>query len=529
MLSMDQKKVLVTDAIAEEGLEALRARGYAVDVKLGLSPHELIEVIPPYDALVVRSATQVDARVLAAGKNLKIVGRAGVTFDNIDIEAATDRGIVVCNAPTSNVISAAEHTMALMLAAARRIPQAHASMHAGEWVRYEFTGVELHGKTLAVFGLGRIGGMVAERAAAFGMRVVGFDPYCSEERAGELGVTLLSSLDEVLAQADFITIHLPKTAETLRMFGADEFARMKDGVVIVNAARGCLIDVDALADFVAAGKVGAAAIDVYEVEPCTESPLHEFENVILTPHIAAVTREAQVRAGREIAEYVWAGLEGSIVPTAINVATLPPEMVDEVGPYVPACQMMGRMVAQILGGTPKALSVEAAGALASADASILVAGVLDGLLSYRRIGTVSTANVDAVAARHGVTVETSAAFDAWEYASLVSANADGVEVAATVYGAGQVPRIVSLLGYKIDVAPAHQSLVFEYVDKPGRIGVIGTILGDSGVNITTMQIGTKPEEQTALVYMNVEGEVTQEVLDELRGNIDLKNLWYVSL
>lgn len=526
---MAQKKILVAEKIVDEGLDVLLKKGYVVDVKLDLTPEQLIEAIPDYDALIVRSATKVTDEVLAAGKKLKIVGRAGVTVDNIDIESATERGIVVCNAPTSNVISAAEHTFALMIAAARRIPQANASMHAGKWSRHEFTGAELYRKTLAIFGLGRIGGLVAERAAAFGMRTIGFDPYCSPERAEQLGVTLYESVDEIVEQADFITVHLPKTAETIGMFGAEQYARMKDGVVLVNAARGGIFEVNSLADFVAAGKIGAAAIDVYEEEPCTESPLHEFDNVILTPHIAAVTKEAQVRAGKEIAEYIWAGLEGSIVPTAINFSPLPPEVLDELGPYIPACRMMGRMIAQIIGGTPKAMRLDTAGTIASADNGFLSAGVLDGILSYRRIGTVSPANASTVAKRHGVSMEATRSVDAQEYASVVSVQADDVEVAVTLYGAKQTARIVSLLGYKIDIAPAKQSLVFEYVDQPGRIGVIGTVLGSNGVNISTMQIGTKPEDQCALVYMNVDGDITPDVLDQLHAALDLKNLWYISL
>lgn len=526
---MAQKKILVAEKIADEGLEILKNKGYAVDVKLDLTPAQLIEAVPAYDALIVRSATKVTDEVLAAGENLKIVGRAGVTVDNIDIEAATERGIVVCNAPTSNVISAAEHTFALMIAAARRIPQANESMHAGKWSRYEFTGVELFGKTLAIFGLGRIGGLVAERAAAFGMKTVGFDPYCSPERAEQLGVVLCESVEETVEQADFITVHLPKTVETIGMFGPDLYSRMKDGVILVNTARGGIYDLDSLADFVAAGKIGAAAIDVYDEEPCTESPLHEFENVILTPHIAAVTKEAQARASKEIADYIWAGLEGSIVPTAINFSPLPPEVIDEVGPYMPACRMMGRMLAQITGGTPKTLKVELAGSISSADEGFLSAGVLDGVLSYRRIGTVSPANAAVVAKRHGVSMLAARNADAREYSSMVSASADDVEVAVTLYGAKRAARIVSLLGYKIDIAPAKQSLVFEYVDKPGRIGVIGTVLGDNGVNISTMQIGTKPEDQCALVYMNVDGDITQDVLDQLHAALELKNLWYVSL
>ena len=526
---MTQKRVLVTEKIAEEGLEILRRKGYAVDVRLDMAPEELAAAIAPYDALIVRSQTQVTPELLDAAANLKIIGRAGVTIDNIDVEAASERGVIVCNAPTSNIVSAAEHTMALLLACARRIPQADASMHAGSWERAAFTGTELYQKTLAIFGLGRIGGLVAERARGFGMRLVGHDPYCSPERAAALGVELFESVGDILPIADFITVHLPKTSETIGMFGPSELAAMKDGVVLVNCARGGIFDVDAVADFVAAGKVDAVGLDVYEEEPCHDSPLHEFDNALLTPHIAAVTREAQVRAGTQIAEYVWEGLEGSIVPTAINAAPLPPEVMDAVGPYVPACQMAGRVIGQILVSTPKVLRLEAMGAVADADPAILLAGALDGLLAYRRIGAVSAANALAVADRHGIRVECEAVPEAGEYASAVRVTADGVEVGVTLYGANQAARVVSLLGYKIDIAPAKQTLLFEYVDAPGRIGAIGTILGEAGVNITTMQIGDKPAEQCALVFMNVEGEVPDEVLGRLREAIDLKNLWYITL
>ncbi len=523
------KKILVAEKIADEGVEALRKRGYDVDVMCDLTHDQLKDVIAPYDALIVRSSTHVDADLLDAADNLEIIGRAGVTTDNIDVEAASARGVIVCNAPTSNIVSAAEYTMALMLAAARQIPQANASMHAGEWNRGSFMGAELLGKTLAIFGLGRVGGLVAERARAFDMKIVGYDPYCSSDRASKLGVVMYSSVADVVPLADFITVHLPRTTDTIGMFGAEEFAAMKDGVILVNAARGGIYDEDVLADFVAAGKVAAVALDVYEEEPCTHSALHEFDNALLTPHIAAVTHDAQVRAGLQIAEYVWEGLEGSIVPTAINVSTLPPEMLDVVGPYVPACKMMGSAVAQIDGAIPQTLSVEMAGPIFKEDCPMLVAGVLDGILSYRESSTVSAENVDAIAARHGISVQSSRLPDAQEYASTVRVVADDVEIAVTLFGVEQTARIVSLLGYKIDIVPGEQSLVFEYVDAPGRIGTIGTILGAAGVNITTMQIGTKPAEQCALVYVNVEGEVTQEVLDELRDAIDLKNLWVLDL
>ena len=526
---MTHKKVFVADRIAKEGIDVLRDKGYDVDVKLDLTEDELANVIAPYDAIIVRSATPVTRRVIGAADNLKIIGRAGVGVDTIDLDAATERGVIVCNAPTSNIMSAAEHTMALMLAVARQLPQANASMHEGKWERSKFLGKELYEKTLAIFGLGRIGGLVAERARAFGMKIIGHDPYCSPERADQLGVELFERVEDVLARADFITVHLPKTPETIGMFGPEEFAAMKDGVVLVNAARGGIYNMKSLADFVAAGKIFAAGIDMFEEEPCTDSPLHEFDNVLLTPHLGASTHEAQVRAGVQIAEYVSSGLEGSIVPTALNMALVPPEMMDAVGPYVPACQMMGRILAQILGCIPKTLRIEAAGTIANVDASILVAGALDGILAYRRAGSVTPVNVDSVANRHGIKVDAASIADADEYASAVKVVADGVEVGATLFGSMQRPRIMSLLDYKIDIAPAKQSLVFEYVDAPGRIGAIGTVLGEAGVNITTMQIGTKPTERTALVYMNVEGDVSDKVLEKLNGALEFKNVWAFNL
>ncbi len=527
---MAQKKVLVSDKLADAGLEVLRKKGFEVDMKLDLTPEELIAVIPEYDALIVRSGTQVTREVIEAGKNLKIIGRAGVGVDNVDVAAATDHGIVVCNAPTSNIVSAAEQTMCLMLAAARRTAEANASMHDHKWERGKFMGVELFEKTLAIFGLGRIGGLVAERARAFGMNLVGYDPYCSPERAEQLGVTLYDDLDDILPIADFITVHLPKTKETIGMFGPEQYARMKDGVILVNVARGGIYNIDSLADFVAAGKIFSCGIDVWEDEPCTDSPLHEFPNALITPHLGASTKEAQLRAGVQTAEFVAAGLEGSIVPTAINMTPVPPEVMSAVGPYVPACQLMGSVLAQIDREVPCNLKVELQGGLISSDPSILVAGTLKGLLTYHTTNTVTPVNATAIAKRHGIKVETAGEREAGGYSSAVRVVADGAEIACTMEDATEKPRLISLFGYKMDIAPGTRSLIFEYVDAPGRVGVIGTILGEAGINITTMQIGTKPEEQCALVYMNVEGEVTDEVIEKLREALpDLKNLWSVSL
>lgn len=524
------KKVLVTEAIADEAIQMMENSGYEVHKKLGLTEEELVSVIPEYNALIIRSATKVTDKVISAADNLRIVGRAGVGVDNVDLEAATQRGIVVCNAPTSNVISAAEQAFALMLSAARHVPSADSSMKQHEWRRSDFIGTELFGKTLAIFGLGRVGCLVAERAKAFGMKVIAHDPFCSRARAVDLGITIYDDMYDVLPAADFISVHLPKTKNTVGMFGAKEYAAMKDGVVIINTSRGGIMDVKSMSDFLAAGKIYACGIDVWDEEPCFDSPLHEFDNAVLTPHLGASTREAQLRAGLQIAECVMNGIEGSIVSSAVNMAPMPPEVLDAVGPYVPACQIIGSTLVQVRGDVPSKISLTAAGSIANCDTDILLAGILDGVLSYKSSIRVTPVIAKSVAKRHGIRTETDSSADAGEYASYVKATADNLTMACTFTEAGQTPRIVSLLGYKIDITPAKYSLIFEYADRPGRIGVIGTILGEEGINITTMQIGTKPEECNALVYINVSQEVSERVLDRLRSAIDgLHNLWYIRL
>ncbi len=520
-------KVLITEKIAPEGLDILAGRGYEVEELIDASPEAVEAAIADADALIVRSATRVTPELLDKAARLKVIGRAGVTVDNIDIEAANERGIVVCNAPTSNIISAAEHTMALLLACARNVCQANASVHGGSWARHRFMGTELYGKTLAIFGLGRIGSLVAERARAFGMELIAYDPYCSPDRAAQLDVTLMDSMEEVLPRADFITVHLPLTADTYGMFGPKEFAAMKTGVVLVNPARGGIFQIDALADFLAAGKIAAVGLDVFEEEPCTDSPLHEFDNAILTPHISAVTHEAQVRAGTEIAEYVWAALEGSIVPTAINPSALPPEVMDGIAAYIPAAKIAGKMLLD-LGGIPKRISVRLEGVIAEADPAVLLTGVLDGIVDYKDIAPASVDAAKMTAERHGISMEVSADADAHGYESALRVTADGMELAFTLYGLDQAPRLISFNGYRLDIAPAACSLIFEYVDSPGRIGIIGTILGQAGVNITTMQIGTKAENECALVYMNVEGEITDEVMRALEDAMEYQSIWRIS-
>ena len=526
-----QKRVLITEEIDPAGISVLKTRGLDVDIKIGLTEDELTACIGDYDGLIVRSHTQVTRKVVeAAGDRLKIIGRAGVSIDNIDLEGATERGIIVCNAPNSNIMSAAEHAMALILSCARNVPQANSSMHAGEWTPGSFKGCELYEKTLAIFGLGRVGGLVAQRAAAFGMNIIGFDPYCSKERAATLGVEMYEDIQDMLPLADFITVHMPKTAETTDMFGPEQFAAMKDGVIIVNVSRDGIFDEKSMADFIAAEKIRAVGFDVLENEPCTASPLHEFSNAILTPHIGAVTVEAQRRAGVQIATFVAQGLAGSIVPTAVNMSHVPPEVMDKFGPYLTAARMMGRIISQIEGDMPRKLSLVARGTLASADADIILASALKGLLAYKNIGAVTGTNAVAVAQRHGIEAMCTSHVNAFGYDSSLSLETSDNSISCTLYGTDRPARIISLFGYSFDIEPAAQSLILRYVDAPGRMGVIGTILGQAGINITTMQIGKRDDSDSAVVYLNIEGEVSDDIVEELRSSIDgLENLWYVKL
>ena len=525
------QNVLITEEINESGMKVLTSRGYVVDSRLGISHEELISCIGNYDGLIIRSHTQVDREVIEAAKGrLKVIGRAGVSIDNVDLEAATEHGIVVCNAPNSNIMSTAEYALAMLLAAARCIPMANQAVHEGQWDHAAFKGSELFEKTLAIVGLGRVGGLVAQRAAAFGMRLIGYDPYCSADRASSLGVELCESLDALLPMADFITVHAPKTSETKGMFGPEQFAAMKDDVIIVNVSSGQIFDEKSLADFIAAGKVRAVGFDAFCCETEHDNPLGEFPNAILTPHISANTIEAQRRAGVQIATFVAQALSGSLVTTAVNLSNVPPEVMDKFGPYLSAAEMIGRIVQQLEGDIPHELTLTAAGTLSSADLSILLASTLKGLMAYKAIGAVSAQNAEAVASRHGIKVNLNSTVNASGYDSSIKVETPLCSIACTVYGTDRPARIISLNGCSFDIEPSSQSLIVRYADAPGRIGVIGTILGEADVNITTMQIGSKEGSDSVIVILNLEGECTCEVEQRIREAIpELQDLWHITL
>jgi len=527
-------KVLITEKLASTAMTLLEEAGHAADVKLGLSNEELLGVIADYDALIVRSATKVTREVIEAAHELKIIGRAGVGVDNVDVDAATERGVIVCNAPTSNVVSAAEQTLCFMLASARKTPQANASMKRGEWNRSGFTGRELYHKTLAIVGLGRIGGLVAERAASFGMELIGYDPYCSVERAASLGVTKYESIDEVLPLADFIVVHLPKTKETIGMFGAEQYAKMKDGVFLVNTARGGIYNLAEMAEFLENGKIGGAAIDVYESEPCTDSPIHGFENVILTPHLGASTVEAQERAGVQIAEYVLLGLENKMVPTAVNVKLVPDDVMGAVAPYIPACETLGVVLAQLSREAITSVELTVSGDLSEYDVSILGTAALRGIFSRNSEDPVNFVNASYIAKQRGVSITIKKDNKQDEYNSKVSLltmnGSRRVEVGCVTSGPHSEMRIVSLLDYKLDLIPRKYVLVMKYEDTPGKLGRIGTVLGNANINISTMEIGSLVKATgEAIVLMNVDDPVPPDVYDELVASVGVTDGWFIEL
>ncbi|GAB4280716.1 MAG: phosphoglycerate dehydrogenase [Coriobacteriia bacterium] len=528
-----KKKVLVAEKIAESGIEALKQH-FDVDVKIGMSPEELIETIPPYHGLIVRSATKVTREVIEAAENLEIVGRAGVGVDNVDQEAATEKGVIVANAPTSNIVSAAEHTIALMLAQARNIPQANASMKQCKWERSKFVGTEVDGKTLGIVGLGRIGTLVAERAKGLGMRILAYDPYLSDDRAARLGVEVASDLDDLLAQADFITVHLPKTKETIGMFGPEEFAKMKDGVRLINTARGGIYQEEALVEALKSGKVASAGIDVYEVEPCTESPLFEFDQVIVTPHLGASTEEAQDRAGEQIAEQVIAGLTGQPVTNAVNIAPVAPEVLEAIQPFMGLADDLGKMLAQTLRGKVTALEVVFIGGLADVDTRMLKTAVLKGFLSQITPEGINFVNAEYHAEQRGIQVTERKTAESHAYVNAIKVvgtteGGEPVSIGGALVGKKNQPRLTSLYGFDLDMIPTAHMSFFRYTDVPGMIGKIGTILGEHDINIASMQVGREKIGGDALMGLNVDTPVGPDLLELIVSQVGVEDAWSVEL
>lgn len=518
-------KVLISETLAPAGLARLEDH-VDVDVRPGLDANELRDIIGDYDALIVRSATQVDGALLDRAENLKVVGRAGIGLDNVDVDAATRLGILVVNAPQSNVISAAEHTMALLLAQARNIPQAHTALVGGSWERERWQGVELHGKTLGIIGLGRVGTLVAQRASAFGMRLVAYDPYVAPHRASQMGVEILPTVAEVLSMADFLTIHLPKTPETVGIIGEKELAGARPGVRIVNTARGGLIDEDALEKTLIDGRVGGAAVDVFEDEPVTSHPLFRLPNVVVTPHLGASTAEAQDKAGLAIADQVLLALRGEFVPYAVNL-DVGPEVPEAIRPYLRLAEKLGRVAVAMSGPGIEGLRFEYHGQIAEHDTRALTLYGLKGAFSAVVHEPVTFVNAPLLAQERGITVEESKSSQSLDYVNLVEVRAqcegETISVGGVLVGKRDNERLVRVYGYDIDMAFSPVMAFFRYEDRPGIIGIVGTLLGRAGVNIANMQVGRRAQGGEALMGLAVDSPIPEDILDEIVRRAELRN------
>jgi D-3-phosphoglycerate dehydrogenase len=489
----ERPKVLVKEKIGESGVSLLRQH-FEVDLGIDWPEEELRERIGEYDGIVIRSATKMTDELIARADRLKVIGRAGVGVDNVDVDAATRRGIVVANAPESNVVTAAEHTMALLLALARNIPQAHTSLTSGKWERSSFSGVELYEKTLGIVGFGRIGQLVAHRARGFGMRVIAFDPLVSTERYRELGVEKAASADALYAQADFVTVHLPKTAETEGFLNADAFAKMRDGVRVLNVARGGLIDEAALKDALDSGKVAGAALDVFPSEPMTEHPLFGYPNVVMTPHLGASTAEATDRAGYQSAEQVVAALTGGVVSTAVNIPAIAAEDMEMLGPFLPLATQLGRLAMELAEGS-SVERIEAAflGRIADFDTRLLGLAVIVGALQGRTEEPVNLVNAPTMAQQRGIVFEERAVSEAQDFHELIRvtvvAGEERVAVAGTGIGPNRVPHLVEVQNRRLTIELEAHVVVFRYEDLPGMVGRVGTVFGAHGINIASAAVG----------------------------------------
>ncbi|WP_279105950.1 phosphoglycerate dehydrogenase [Gordonia paraffinivorans] len=516
MSSAGRPVVLIADKLAPSTVEAL---GDGVEVRWVDGPDrpKLLEAVVDADALLVRSATTVDAEVLDAGKKLKIIARAGVGLDNVDVPAATERGVMVVNAPTSNIHSAAEHAIALLMATARQIPAADATLREHTWKRSSFNGVEIFDKTVGVVGLGRIGQLVAARLAAFETHIIAYDPYVSPARAAQLGIELVS-LDELLERADFITIHLPKTPETEGLIGAEQLARTKKGVVIVNAARGGLVVEQALADAIKSGQVRAAGLDVFSTEPCTDSPLFELPEVVVTPHLGASTAEAQDRAGTDVAKSVRLALAGHFVPDAVNITGGAVD--EEVAPWLEVARKAGVLVGAISTEPPTSIVVDVRGELAAKNVEVLGLSALRGLFSAVLDEPVTFVNAPAVAESRGVTSEVTTAPESPNHRSVVDVKAvfaDGSvhNVSGTLTEPRLVEKIVNINGRNFDLRAEGHNLIVSYADRPGSLGKIGTILGDAGVDILAAGLSQDAEGDGATMMLRISSALTDDVVETI--------------
>ncbi|WP_298324756.1 phosphoglycerate dehydrogenase [Haloactinopolyspora sp.] len=513
---MSKPVVLIAEQLSPATVDALGPEFEIRDVD-GTDRPALLSAIADAEAILVRSATKVDAEAIAAAPKLKVIARAGVGLDNVDVKAATQAGVMVVNAPTSNITSAAELAIGLLLATARNIAPANAALKGGEWKRSKYSGTELYEKTVGIVGLGRIGVLVAQRLASFGMKVIAYDPFVPAARAAQLGVRSVT-LDELLATSDFITVHLPKTPETVGLIGDQALRKVKPNVRIINAARGGIVDEHALAVALKEGRVAGAGIDVFAAEPCTESPLFEFESVVVTPHLGASTDEAQEKAGVSVARSVRLALAGELVPDAVNVKG--GAIAEDVRPGIPLAEKLGRVFTALAGGVAAQLDVEVRGEITAHDVKILELAALKGVFAEVVEDPVSYVNAPVIAADRGVEVRLVTDEDSPDYRNLITVRgvmADGrvVSVSGTLAGVKHVEKIVEVLGYDIEAFPSAHMVFFQYEDRPGVVGTVGRVLGDANINIAGMQVSRDTKGGRALVAMTIDQALPVQVLDDI--------------
>jgi D-3-phosphoglycerate dehydrogenase len=518
-------RVLVAEKIAATGVDMLKER-FDVEVGTDWTREELLDRIGAFHGILIRSATKLDAEVIERADNLKVVGRAGVGVDNVDVQAASKKGIIVANAPEANTVAAAEHTVALILALARNIPQAHASLTSGKWERSKLGGTELDGKTLGVLGFGRIGQLVAIRARAFGMRVIAYDPFTADSRYREIGAEKAESADDVLAAADFLTLHLPKTPETQGFINADTLAKAKDGVRLINVARGPLIVDEDLQAALDSGKVAGAALDVFTTEPITDHPLFGYPNVVVTPHLGASTAEAQDRAGVQTAEQVVAALTGGSVTTAVNIPAISGEDMEVLGPFVPLAQKLGTIAAGLAESVER-VEIEYLGRIAERDTRLLTLSVLTGLFAGRTDEGVNLVNAPALAEERGIAVSETRETQAKDYSDLVRVtvvgSSDSVRVVGTTLGQLHRPHLLEAWGQRFNLQIDDPNLaLFRYRDVPGMVGRVGSTLGEAGVNISAAAVGRQaPGEgvsDLAVMAVTTDGAVPDAVIDQIASS-----------
>jgi len=519
-------KVLITDGMAKDGLEILEAATELdIDVRKGITKEELMEIIGDFEAVIIRSATNLTADLIEAGTNLKVIGRAGIGVDNVDVEAATKRGIVVMNTPEANAITTAEHTISLMLSLARRIPEAHASLKARKWERSKFKGIEIYGKTLGCIGLGNIGKLVAERAMGLKMNVIAYDPFLTQEAADKIGVELVS-LDELLKRADVITIHTPLTPDTKDLINKDTFEKTKPGVIIVNCARGGVINEADIKEAIESGKIAGAAFDVFTTEPVAEdNPILSIEeNIVMTPHLGASTAEAQTKVGLAIAEQIVDFLVNGVVNNAVNMPSVSLEALSVMKPYLNLAEKLGALQGQISKGGIKEVHIEYDGEVAELDTPPITVAALKGFLTPMLDVVVSHVNAPVIAKERGIKVVESKSSEAKDFTSLITIKIKTTEgenqVSGTIFGKEE-PRIVRINGVTIDLVPQGYMLVSENNDRPGFIGSMCSILGDNNVNIGRLYLGREAIGGRAIVFTNVDSPVPTEVIEQISNLSDI--------